>query len=220
MAKTKSVHFQFIFAVLCSLNFLQWLCIPLTNRKNITSIIIIHHIYKKWSAQKVSRHALWKIETFIEEDTRYKKHCMWNNDTAVPFKEAPMIHLLEETWFIASGLNQVISNCSLMFLLLFWQSHRTNSAMKHFMPRSRVKISDTVVLQSPDQLLVLTLSVIALCWLQAMYVQHSQVFCLLQDFQNVDQLQQILDPHWSICATLLFALHSLHHPWKPSEASE
>ena len=27
------------------------------------------------SVQKVSRHVMWKIETFIEEDTRYKKHC-------------------------------------------------------------------------------------------------------------------------------------------------
>ena len=27
------------------------------------------------SVQKVSSHVLSKIETFIEEDTRYKKHC-------------------------------------------------------------------------------------------------------------------------------------------------
>ena len=34
----------------------------------------------KWmytrSVQKVSSHVIWKIETFIEEDTRYKKHCI------------------------------------------------------------------------------------------------------------------------------------------------
>ena len=29
---------------------------------------------------------IWKIETFIEEDTRYKKHCTQDNDTSVPFK--------------------------------------------------------------------------------------------------------------------------------------
>ena len=38
------------------------------------------------SVQKVSSHVLWKIETFIEEDTRYKKHCTQDNDTSVPFK--------------------------------------------------------------------------------------------------------------------------------------
>ena len=27
------------------------------------------------SVHKVSSHVIWKIETFIEEDTRYKKHC-------------------------------------------------------------------------------------------------------------------------------------------------
>ena len=37
------------------------------------------------SVQKVSSHALWKMETFIE-DARYKKHCPQDNDTSVPFK--------------------------------------------------------------------------------------------------------------------------------------
>ena len=36
--------------------------------------------------QKVSIQILWKIETFIEEDTRYKKHCTQDNDASVPFK--------------------------------------------------------------------------------------------------------------------------------------
>ena len=87
------------------------------------------------------------------------------------------------------------------------------------MPRSWVKISDTVFLESPDQLLFFTLSVAHLCWLQPIHIQHSQVFCLLQAFQNVDHFQQILDHLWSICASCLFVLHSLHHPWKPSESS-
>ena len=38
------------------------------------------------SFQKVSSHVLWKIETFIEEDTRYKKHCTKDKDASVPFK--------------------------------------------------------------------------------------------------------------------------------------
>ena len=36
--------------------------------------------------QKVSSHVLWKIDTFIEEDTRYNKHCTVDKDTSVPFK--------------------------------------------------------------------------------------------------------------------------------------
>ena len=36
--------------------------------------------------QKVCSHILWKIETFIEEDTRYKKHCAQDNDISVFFK--------------------------------------------------------------------------------------------------------------------------------------
>ena len=38
------------------------------------------------SVQKVSSHVLWKRETFVEEDTRHKKHCTQDNDTSVPFK--------------------------------------------------------------------------------------------------------------------------------------
>ena len=38
------------------------------------------------STQKVSSHVIWKIETFIEEDTRYKKHCTKDKDASVPFK--------------------------------------------------------------------------------------------------------------------------------------
>ena len=38
------------------------------------------------SVQKVCSHVTWKIEAFIEEDTKYKKHCTQDNDASVPFK--------------------------------------------------------------------------------------------------------------------------------------
>ena len=38
------------------------------------------------SAPKVSSHVLWKIETFTEEDTRYKEQCTQDHDTSVSFK--------------------------------------------------------------------------------------------------------------------------------------
>ena len=36
--------------------------------------------------KKVFSHMIRKIKTFIEEDTRYKKHCTWDNDALVLFK--------------------------------------------------------------------------------------------------------------------------------------
>ena len=39
-----------------------------------------------WSVQKVSSHVIWKIETFIEEDTRYKKHYTQDYNASAPFK--------------------------------------------------------------------------------------------------------------------------------------
>ena len=39
-----------------------------------------------WSVQKASSNAIWKIEIFIKEDTRHKKHCTWDSDASVPFK--------------------------------------------------------------------------------------------------------------------------------------
>ena len=38
------------------------------------------------SLQKVCSHAIGKLETFTEEDIRYKKHCTEGNDISVPFK--------------------------------------------------------------------------------------------------------------------------------------
>ena len=42
------------------------------------------------SVYKASNHVIWKIETFIEEDTRYKKHCTQDNGASFPFKVAPL----------------------------------------------------------------------------------------------------------------------------------
>ena len=56
---------------------------------------------------------------------------------------------LLEIWFIGSSLNQVISNCSMMFLLLWQQKPQNKFATTHFMPRSCVKISDIVVFGIP-----------------------------------------------------------------------
>ena len=98
------------------------------------------------------------------------------------------------------------------------RSHRKNFAITRFMPRSRVKIPNTVVFGIPRSASgSLTDSRRSLLIAARTY---SQVFWLLQAFQNVDHLQQILDHLWSVHATLLFVLHSLHRPWKPSESSK
>ena len=58
-------------------------------RKKRTCCLLRTYMYQKEymkSVQKVSSHIIWKIETFIEEDTRYKKHCIQGSDTLVPFK--------------------------------------------------------------------------------------------------------------------------------------
>ena len=38
-----------------------------------------------WFVQKVSSHVIWKIETLIGDDTRYKNRCTQDNDASVPF---------------------------------------------------------------------------------------------------------------------------------------
>ena len=75
-----------------------------------------------------------------------------------------------------------------------------------FMPRSCVNW-DTVVWEPPDQLLLLSLSVADLCWLQPVHVPHSRMFCLLQVFQNADHFQHFQPSlkhlrHTSICVAL------------------
>ena len=96
-------------------------------------------------------------------------------------------------------------------LVVVWIKSLANAAQilpRHVSCQDPVSKSQTQwFLESPDQLLVLTLSVADLCWLQPVHIQHSQVFCSLQAFRNVDHFQHILDHLWSVCATLLFALH-------------
>ena len=45
----------------------------------------LNYSYVAGSVQKVSGHVIRKIETFIEKDTRYKKHCTQDNDASVSF---------------------------------------------------------------------------------------------------------------------------------------
>ena len=42
--------------------------------------------YMMRCVRKVSSHTLWKIDTFIEKDTRFKKQCIEDNEASVPFK--------------------------------------------------------------------------------------------------------------------------------------
>ena len=67
--------------------------------------------------------------------------------TAVDTRFISSHNLLEEIWFIGSCLNQVTSNCSMMFLLL-WQQKPQN-AMTHFVPRPCIKILDTILFGIP-----------------------------------------------------------------------
>ena len=84
--------------------------------------------------QKVSSRALGKIETLTEEDTRFKKHCTWDNDTSVPFKDGTLgPHTL-----LPGSLPLFKTLCK----ILCW-NHRMNFATTRFMPRSCVKILDT-----------------------------------------------------------------------------
>ena len=56
--------------------------------------------------------------------------------------------------------------------------------------------------ESPDQLLVLLLSVTDLCWLQPIHVQHSQVFCLFRPsrmwitFNRFSTIFEVFVPHF------------------------
>ena len=99
-------------------------------------------------------------------------------------------------------------------------SYRTNFARTRFVPRSCVKISDTVDFGIPGS----ASSSHTVSCRSLLITAHARstfsVFCSWRAFQNVDHFQQILNHLWIVCATLLFVLHWLHHPRKPSESSE
>ena len=85
------------------------------------------------SVQKVSSHAIWKIETFIEQDTRYKKHCTQNNDTTVPFKVGTLgphtaLPIAISCPVIFSWISSTIRNLfPFKSDFSFWKSHKSRA---------------------------------------------------------------------------------------------
>ena len=180
---------------ICFRGFLRFLSSPLCVRCINTSV------------QKVSCHVLWKIETFIEEHTSYKKHCTQDNDASVPFKAST----LGPHTVLPAPAAQQCSFCPGS------RSHGSNFATTHFIPRSSVKILGTVdfgiprsasssCIVSPRSLLI-----------AACTHSTSSGDLLAAGLPEGGSHQQILNHLWSACAALLFALHSSHRPWKPSE---
>ena len=85
----------------------------------------LHNCFKSFkisfmrSVQKVSSHVLWKIEPFLEVDTRYKKHCTQDNDALVPFKAGTLgSHTVLPTVIsypvIFSWISLLVWNCFLI----------------------------------------------------------------------------------------------------------
>ena len=170
---------------------------------------------------------MWKIETFIEEDTRYKRHCtqewclsplqrshLGTSHSSPSISSTVQNTLATEAWCsFCSGSR----SCGMIF------------ATTCFVPRSHVKISDIVGFGTPNHLLVLALSLIFVDCSPYMFTifrcsaccRPSRTWITFNRFLTIFEaffLFFFKFKHWSICAIFLFALSSSHHPWKPSES--
>ena len=130
--------------------------------------------------------------------------CFWTMAVGPPFISG--YDLLEEIWFFGNGLNQVIINwgsfCSGS------RSCGTNFATTRFMPRSCSKISDTAVFGSPRSAPSShrQLPVFVDCSLCMFNILRGSACC---EPCGTWISQQILDHHWSVCATLVALLSHL-----------
>ena len=124
----------------------------------------------------------------------------------------PSYDLLEEIWLIGSSLNQVIG--STMFLFSGSRSCGTNFSKTHFMPRSCIKILDTVVFGIPRSA---SSSHTVSCW-SLLISAHTHSMLLVAEHQSLST------DSWPflkcVCTTLLFMQDSLHCLQKPSVSSE
>ena len=127
----------------------KW-CLAASSQQHTRSCITSHAVFW-WNTTQI-----WHLVTsgfsqnyfifIIEENTRYKEHCTWDNDVSVPFKAV--------TFFRKSGLLVAVWIKSLAIAARYSfysgsRSHGTNFTTIHFMPRSCVKILDTVVFGIP-----------------------------------------------------------------------
>ena len=104
----------------------------------------------------------------------------------------------------------------------FWsgsRGHGTNFAMTCFMPRSCVKILDTVVFGIPRSLLVLLLSVADLCWLQHVHIQHIRGSACCRPsrtwitFNRFSTIFEVFVPCFYLCCThCIIPGNVLNHP--------
>ena len=80
--KIFSYYFYFNCMLLFMLQKLSMFFLPFAHHhqvrafSNYLHVVVgsLNHAHTRF-VQKVSSHVLWKTETFIEEDTRYKRHC-------------------------------------------------------------------------------------------------------------------------------------------------
>ena len=85
-------------------------------------------------------HLLKKIQ-----DTRYKKHCTWDNYASVPFK----VMTLRKSGSLVAVWIKSLATAAQCSVCCGSRSSGVNFAVTHFMPKSCVKISDTVVFRIP-----------------------------------------------------------------------
>ena len=127
--------------------------------------------------------------------------------------------LLEEIWFIGGGLNQVISNINTCSFCSGSRSHRMDFAMTHFMPRSCIKVLDTVVLGIPRSAssshIISHLSLLMAARTHSTFSGLLLVAGLPEHGSFPTDSRPSLKPlcHTFICAALIAS------SWKPSEPS-
>ena len=73
---------------------------------------------------------MWKIEVFIEEDTRYKKHCTQDNDASVPFKVGTLgphtvLPVANSCPIVFSWISLTVWNLLPFKVILFWGKARS-----------------------------------------------------------------------------------------------
>ena len=156
------------------------------------------------SVQKVSSHVLWNIETFIEEDTRYKKYCTWDNDASVPFKGGTLgpdtvLQLLSAalSYFPESHWRSEMSSLSMVTLVL---GKARNSRAPNLGCWGAESPGSWIFADcSPCMFNVFRCS--TCCRLSRTWIPFNRFSTIFEAF-----------------VPLLFVLRSLHRPWKLSES--
>ena len=150
---------------------------------------------------------------FVDVETQATS--IWKTELLFQGHRCRPMTFSEEIWVFVSGFKQACATSTWNSYCSCDRSHRTNFAATCLMPRSSVKISDTVVRRIPSASNSHTFN----CQFSLIAAHMRSTFSgvlLVEGLPERGSICTDFQPPLKFGTTIVSGLYLLNHPWKPS----